>query len=234
MKKIQILLLTIIIAFITMSMVLTGPSYIESEIIPISINERGQILCKTRFTQNEMGSYSPMMVEYGFCILTNDSIIEFKTKVLNPDKLNNEDEYYIKLKFWDKIFRTETNIDQLNMINNQILDSNYNFSDVNIDKYKIDRKISTSEFEKQKNISLKQKSQKALKNAHNTTYHSKKMLHIMYDFDDVIIIKNRVDFDDDIEIGAYFNYLIPWTDPNGVEKNIDYDIITVTGVLNLK
>ena len=126
-------------------MVSTGPSTIESEITPISINKKGQILCKTRFTQNKMGSYNPMIVEYGFCILTNDSILEIKTKVLNPNKFNNEDKYYEELKYWDKIFRRKTSTEQLYTIKNKILKNNYNFTEVNTDQYKVDKEISIVE-----------------------------------------------------------------------------------------
>ena len=232
MKKILILLL-IVTSVICMSMVSTGPSTIESEITPISINKKGQILCKTRFTQNKMGSYNPMIVEYGFCILTNDSILEIKTKVLNPNKFNNEDKYYEELKYWDKIFRGKTSTEQLYTIKNKILKNNYNFTEVNTDQYKVDKEISIVEFEKEKKISLKEKRQKALKNAKSTTYHSKKIVHILYDFGTIICLKNKTDYDDN-EIGAYFDYLISWGDENGIEQKIDYDITTIVGVLNLK
>lgn len=217
-----------------MSMIMTGPSSVESEIIPISINQKGQILCKTRFTKNVMGSYSPMRVEYGFCILTSDSIIEIRTKIINPDKFKKEEVYYKELNFWDKIFRMRTNKEQLNLIKTQVFKNKHDFPSINVDKYKIDEKISISEFEKQKKISLKQRKQKALKNATSTEYHSKNTLYILYDFGDIIILKNEVDFDEDIEIGAYFDYMIPWTNQKGLTENINFDVNKIVGILNLK
>ena len=216
-----------------MSMVATGPSSIESEIIPISINEKGQILCKTRFTQNKMGAYNPMIVEYGYCILTDTSIIEIQTTILNPNTFNNQDIYYEKRNYWDNIFRGKTSVQQLNTVTTQVLKNKYNFSEVNTDVYKVDREISILEFEKQKKISLKEKRQKALKNAKSTTYHSKKIVHIMYDFGDIICLINKTN-SDDIEIGAYFDYFIPWENENGIEEKLDYDINTIVGILNLK
>jgi len=211
-------------------MVLTGPSSIESEIIPISINNKGEILCKTRFTKNEMGANMPMIIEYGFCILSNNSIKEFKTKKINPFKLDF-DEYDEQVEFWDTIFRTKTTQNQLNTINKEILKNDYNFLINNVDSYKVDFKISISNFEKEKNISLKKIKQKGLHNTESTKYDSTKRLHILYDFGNILILNNiiTVDYEDKKNVGASFNYLIPFDG-----SYIQFDSYFVTGVLTIE
>ena len=55
--KRNILLVFVLLMCITAAHA-TGPSYIYSEIRPISINKEGGILCRIRFAKNKMGSTS--------------------------------------------------------------------------------------------------------------------------------------------------------------------------------
>jgi len=230
LKKLLITILFFIISTICFSIDSTGLSSVTSKIIPISVNNKGEILCKTRFTKNEMGGSMSTIVEYGFCILSNDSIKEIKTKIINPFKLNMDD-YDEQVKFWDAIFETKTTQNQLNTINKEILKNDYNFLTNNTDSYKVDSKITISNFEKEKNISLKKRKQKGLHNAESTKYHSNKRLHILYDFGNVIILNNVFIIDDDqiMNFGATFNYLISYND-----SKIEFESYFVTGVLTIK
>lgn len=83
-KYILILFIAIITTNLTFA---TGPSYIDSIINPIAINDNGDVLCRTLYVENQMGGYGYMDQYYGLCILTKDSIIEYP--VFNLDR-----EYY--------------------------------------------------------------------------------------------------------------------------------------------
>ena len=55
----------------------TGPSYIKAGIKPISINDKGEVLCRTRFLKNPSGGHYVLDIEYGLCVLTGDTILQF-------------------------------------------------------------------------------------------------------------------------------------------------------------
>ncbi len=52
----------------------TGPSTITAEVIPLAINPAGEVLCKSRYSENAIGSYSFMPTNYGLCIVKNGDI----------------------------------------------------------------------------------------------------------------------------------------------------------------
>ncbi|WP_271766034.1 hypothetical protein [Aquimarina algiphila] len=228
-KFIEINILLIMTVFLFSSMMnLTGPSSIASEINPISINENGEILCKTRFTKNQMGGYSPMRVEYGFCILSKDTIIQFRGKVLEDNEA-----YYEQLKYWDDIFKSEINEEQLNELNKEVLKNEYNFSSCNANSFKVDKTMPISEFETNKKINLKDSRQKALHGASSTSYYDEKKVHLLYDFGHILLLNNINDDNDEEELslGSDFDYYNPWVNEEGKEVNIGFDISLVTGVL---
>lgn len=212
----------------------TGPSTIESTICPISINEKGEILCKTRFTKNEMGAYSAMKIEYGFCIISQGTIIEFKTKIIEPSP---DPSYYEQTKHWDSIFTSETTQKQLDEIKEVVLKNEYNFSSVNVASFRMDKTLSINEFEKTKKISLKNRKQKALHNAYNKAYYEDKKVHVLYDFENVLLLDNTNDIDTnelELEIGADFDYhnsLNVMINDKGEKISLGFDISKVTGVI---
>ncbi|MGJ8734898.1 MAG: hypothetical protein ACSHW4_17200 [Cellulophaga sp.] len=229
-------LLILLLLFVSMTNS-TGPSYVHAEIKPISINKKGEILCKTRFTKNEMGAYSPMKIEYGFCVITKDTIIEFKTKTINPSP---EASYYDQTKYWYDKFESETNQKQLDEIKKSILKNEYDFSLNQIDSFKIDKVMSISDFEKTKKISLKNNKQKALHNAYSKEYYSDKKVHLLYDFGDILIFNNNNDIDNnklELELGAEFNYYNSSNsliNDKGENINLGFEINKVTGILIVK
>lgn len=52
----------------------TGPSTITSEIVPIAINPAGEVLCKSRYSENSTGSHGFMPTNYGLCLVKNGGI----------------------------------------------------------------------------------------------------------------------------------------------------------------
>ncbi|WP_075341933.1 hypothetical protein [Tenacibaculum agarivorans] len=241
-KKIVSLLFVITLLAFNSVADITGPSTIESEIQPIAINKKGEILCKTRFTKNEMGAYSPMKITYGFCIISNGKIIEFTTKVLDVDynEAVSYEPFFKEAKYWDNIFFSKTTPKQLHQIKKYILKDKYDFTSINADSFRVDRLFSISEFEKSKDISLKSEKQKALHGAHSTKYFNDQKVHVLYDFGNILILKNTSSSDSnesEIEIGANFNYynsLNTTINEKGKKISFGFDISEVTGVLFLK
>ena len=215
---------------------ITGPSSIYSQIKPISINKKGEILCKTIFTKNEMGAHSAMKIEYGFCVITNETIIEFLTKTIEPTP---EESYYTQKKYWDSIFKSETNQKEFDVINKRILKDKYNFYSINLNAFKRNQILSISDIEKTKNTPLENNKQKGLRGAYSEAYYNDKV-YLLYDFGNILIFDNNNDIDNngsELEFGATFNYYNAASvieDDNGEMVSFGFDISNVTGVLIIK
>jgi hypothetical protein len=233
-------ILVVLILSITISAFATGPSYIYAEINPISVNEKGDILCRTRFLENGMGGHWFQRVEYGLCILSDGKIIEYKTKILdpknlapddsNPDRAKKEvteEEYNDLQKHWNWVFKTDLNFEKLSKQQQKICNE-YGFKENNADKYKVDKLYSIETLEKERNIDLRKQKQLALKNGRSTEYIDTNKVRVLYDFGKTIIFDN--DFHEMPEdAGAAFDY------KNSLLKNenIGYDYYNITGVLFL-
>ncbi len=213
----------------------TGPSYIESKIIPISINEKGEILCRTRFSKNEMGSHAAKKITYGYCVITAGSIIQYITQEIEPDGFPDHDTFSKSTDYWDSIFNSCFDKDHLSAIGDRIK-SQYHFDLCNISPYKIDTVQSISEFENNKKIDLSITPQLALNGAKSTDYYDNKKIHILYDFGHVVILENMINVNNEYRDskGADFDYFNPWTNDEGKTVNIGFETSEVTGVLRIK
>ncbi|GAA3508289.1 hypothetical protein GCM10022393_18990 [Aquimarina addita] len=222
----------IAILFLCFKPFTTGPSSISSKIRPISIHENGDILCRTRFTKNDMGSHSYTEIEYGYCIISKGKMIPYISKRINPHSMDY-DRAIKNIKYWDALFESCYAPENLCKVG-RMIQSKYNFTSCNAQAYRVDKIMSISEFEKKTNIQLHKTSQTALKGASSTTYYPEKKVHVLFDFGKVFIFKNTVSYDDSDEtlyVGANFDYFNPWQNENGVLENIGYDISTINGVL---
>ena len=177
----------------------------------------------------------PMIVRYGFCVISKDTIVQFKGMVLNPKESeanNGYESFFDQRKFWDSIFEGETNKGQLDEIVKDILDKKYKFPLCNAGKYLIDKKFSIPDFEKDKNLKLNQNLQRGLYGATSIEYCEERKIHLLYDFGSVLILNNENNLEyDGTEVGAEFGYYNPIVDKNGQEVNIGFDIFKITGVL---
>jgi hypothetical protein len=208
----------------------TGPSYIDSEIKPISINENGEILCRTRFSKNEMGAQRAMKITYGYLVITKDSIIQYITQEIEPDGFPDYETFSKFTDYWDSIFNSCYDKDHLSEIGHRIKNQ-YHFDLCNISKYKIDKVQSMSDFESKKQIDLRYTNQLALNGAKSTNYFDNKDIHIMYDFGNIVIMNNIKNEYEETQIGADFDYFNPWTNDNGDIENIGFEITRISGIL---
>jgi len=208
----------------------TGPSHINSEIKPISINEKGEILCRTRFSKNEIGAHKAMKITYGYLVITKDSIIQYVTQEIEPDGFADYETFLKITVYWDSIFNGCYDKDHLSEIGHRIKNQ-YHFDLCNISKYKIDKVLLKAEFENNKQIDLSNTNQLAINGAKSTDYFNNKNIHIMYDFGNVLILKNMNNEYEKTQIGADFDYFNPWTDVNGDIENVGFEISEISGIL---
>lgn len=53
----------------------TGPSHVISLMIPIAINEQGDVLCKHYFRENRMGAHAQMPEKFALCLVKDGKVI---------------------------------------------------------------------------------------------------------------------------------------------------------------
>lgn len=209
----------------------TGPSSLRSEIRPISINEKREILCRTRFTKNEMGAHTYIPVTYGFCIITTDTIMQYTTHEIVPSPDSDFDEIMAMYRYWDNVFESHMDSDDFDVVAEQ---SGCVFNDCNIGPFKLDAVISLDEFTQRVGLELRKVKQKALYGATGSYSEDEDIanqkVEVLCDFGYVILIKNVCDYD---QIGTpEYRGDINFDYPNTIlGDGVGYDIITVTGVL---
>lgn len=204
----------------------TGPSYVRSQFIPIAMNEKGQVLCKTRYEENGMGAHAAIRVVFGFCVITQDTIISYPGVVLDPNDYDYDDEkFFNQLDFWDKIYTSATSERRLNSIVTDVLQGAYRFDQCNAEDYRKEKMYSLNKFKETYGIDLKQQRQTALRSASSREYQQGKV-KLLYQLDDIYIFDNYHTYEEEEGYGAYFNYPNPFMD---YDEDEEYDIYYVTG-----
>ncbi|UZR97063.1 hypothetical protein [Chondrinema litorale] len=187
-------------------------------------------MAKTRLIENYLGTHGEVTVKYGFCLIENKSISEFKGIRLESPKNNNTQEYYKKLKFWDAIFYGETTNSQLKEITSYLkLDNSYD--SVNVKSYYKNKKLKKSIFEEEYKLKLAETPQLSLKNGQSDDYEKTKDILVLYDFGDILILHNEFFYVEDDLVGASFNYYHPWFDANRNEHSVKYEEYVITGII---
>lgn len=231
MKILKLTALTSLLMFLRITCSLaTGPSSLTSEIRPISVNDKGEVLCRTRYQENGMGAHDLLPVEYGLCILSSDSIFELRTFDLKywgeyPDM----ETYLDLLKKNDSIFLSPFD-DKLLLREEREIAIRYNFKESNVQLYLRNDTLLLKKFEKLKGVDLVKHPQFALHGAKG--YYScdddvevERLLHRLYDFGKIVVLYSYTN--DTENIGATFDYINPFM------KEVDYESQNVTCVLFL-
>lgn len=218
--KTIVTLITLNLLFIS-SIYATGPSYIFSEMRPVAINNNGDVLCYTRFERNEMGARMPMPRVYGYCILTQDTIIHYTMKVLEWDD-NNFEAYETDFNLWESIYKGSFKEKYLT----DFVREKYKFKTSGVGEYKINKTTSISEFNKSKSIDINKIRQKALFGGLSENNYSQQnnKVHVLYDFGSIVVFQNNI-LEDEENYGSVFNYV------NYMFPDIGYEENRVTGVL---
>lgn len=215
----------------------TGPSVLFSKMNPVSVNDKGEILCRTRYFENNFGARCCESIEYGLCVISNSKIIEYKTKFIDystfvsPEFSEESYNEYERLKrHYDWVFKIGLDFNNLSKQQKRICDE-YGFKENNVEQFKVNKKMKIADFEEERNTNLVENKQLALKKATSTSYKSK-YINILYDFGEILFLDNLFDewakstWAGNIDIGATFSYMNPLI-------NEEYEINKVTGVLFL-
>lgn len=243
MKTTYFFLYFILLSFFASAADFTGPSYVWSEIKPISINKNGDILCRTRYTENPSGGHYPTSYTYGYCILTKGNIVQYISKEIRMDDFSDEDfeRYNTEKALQDSIFESPLNKKKIDPIGKKIIEE-YGFSQNNVNKYKSDKIYLLDDFERERKVDLGKNPQKALNGALSNGYiknaNEETKVHILYDFGNILILENynNNELEEDEDIGASFDYKNPFYSTEGADGEIHYlgfDISHVTGVIFL-
>lgn len=220
--KVRILLLLVLIPVFTQA---TTFSYLYSDITPISINQKGEILCKTRFAANMTGgSYAYDFVKYGFCVISKDSMHYFKgITLVDVTDYSNE-----KFTFWDAIYNKTPSENCLKKIVSDVLKNSFTFSQLNTDKFKVDSSLSKKAFQKKYGCDVNKTRQKALFEALSNKNSCHNEIHIAYDFGETILLNNYSYWEEDelVESGCFFRYYF-----KNYYEGGGFDVYRVIGVL---
>lgn len=231
----------LLLLFITfpVSTFATSPSFNTSQINPVSVNDKGEILCKTRYIEDNIGRNGNETAEYGLCVISNGRIIEYKTKTLSyPTGFSEDsiDEYKELKRHYDWNYEIDLDFNNLSEQQKRICDE-YGFKENNVEQYKVYKIMKITDFEKERNTNLIENKQLALREARSTLYNSKHIL-IIFDFGDILFLDNvfgecfKTISGENIDVGANFSYRNPLS-KNEYGLNEEYELNDVIGVLFL-
>ncbi|MCD8080402.1 MAG: hypothetical protein LUF04_08325 [Bacteroides sp.] len=176
-----------------------------------------------------------MEVAYGFCILIQDSIIEYPTLTLSPEDYPDDDIFLEHCAYFDALFESPFDPAQISHMGPAL--NRYGFKEPNTASYRKDRILTLEEFEKEKNRELRTICQHALHGARGFFCEMDEQMHILYDFGHILLINNAMDTEEyDRYLGASFNYPNHWLPrPEGDTTEFGlYDKCAITGVLFIK
>ena len=125
----------------------------------------------------------------------------------------------------------ESNIDWKNPTQlEKTLITKYKFTQTNIESYFVNKEYRLNDLE----LKIRSTIQLSLRNGRSTIYRSDK-IHVMYEFDNVYIISNDIDYyeedEKDLSVGAEFDFQNLIETEKDKIINIGFDIYDVTGVL---
>lgn len=204
----------------------TGPSYVRSQLIPIALNDRGELLCKTRYEENGMGAHAAIRVVFGFCVITKDTLISYPDVVLDPNDYDYDDEkFFNQLDFWDNIYTSATSERRLKSIVTDVLQGAYRFDQCNGEDYRKEKTYSLDQFKESYGIDLTKQRQTGLRGATSRSYQQGRV-KLLYKLGNIFIFDNYHTYEEEEGYGAFFNYNNPFMD---YDEEQEYDVYYVNG-----
>ena len=125
----------------------TGPTTITAEIVPIAINPAGDVLCKSRYSENATGSHSFMPTNYGLCLVKNGNINPIPESDIHfaPDFAADD--------FEDSFEKMEQQFKEVAFTKNDLLVADFyddlvadGFEKIALEKYRLDPHFSIASF----------------------------------------------------------------------------------------
>lgn len=232
-KKLKYILL-LLLAHIA-SIHATGPSYINIQITPIARNTQGDILCRTSLEKNNMGGHNFNYIDYGLCVISQDSIIEYPLvyelkgeEIYKNHSIEVFEEYYDQWQNW--VMGKNRDLIEAE----KELAEKYKFKELLADEYLNNDTISLIDFADK----YTQKGNIALHSLSNgkadlteTPYSSKNII-VTHDFGNIVFTQNESMCDDeDLDFGYEFDYLNPIFDNDAnYPEGMGYEMYHITGI----
>lgn len=204
----------------------TGPSYIDAQMHPVSVNDAGEVLCRTQFVENGMGAHALMLVEFGYCVIAGDSIVQFGVHVL--DIFSDTDSYIAEYDKHAGIFVSRMTDTEFAAIERKY---GYAFRENNAEKCRVDKRVPLDEFAGPDLRLIHQIALKGGRGIYPEDADGKEcMVNFEYDFGRVIVLRNEIGFERSdtpgYTEGIHFDY------PNFFgNEDIGFDSSTVTGIV---
>lgn len=207
----------------------TGPSHIYEKMRPISINHRGDVLCRTMHQYNDMGAHYPMDIEYGFAVVKADTIIRQTAFTLQYKSYPAVD-YQKHRAYWDSIYyspltrprndaQSEIELDMCNA---------YNFEGSNVARFLVNDTLSIDQLKTKRKIDLTRTPLVSLHGSHSMATAETKDVEVVltYDFGNIIFFENNITPMDDWQEYSFLpfdrlNPMLPYY----------YELAYITGVL---
>ncbi|WP_163306688.1 hypothetical protein [Dysgonomonas sp. 521] len=213
----------------------TGPSYTHAGIRPIAINDKGEVLCRTRFIQNPMGGHYYQDIEYGVCVLTADTIIYSRMNILMQEGFPSDAEREAQYNYWESVYNSPYDAEQLSSVEYAITYKK-DFRKIDVSTYLRNDTISLSNFKSKYNVDLRTTPQYSLyggkgffekggRECYDENLEPSTAYAVLeYDFGNILLINNEVN--DFSCYGAAFDYVNMFGG-----EDIGYEYFRVTGVV---
>lgn len=202
----------------------TGPSWMTSIIQPVSVNQDGVILCKTKFEQNSIGSRMIMPTQYGWAVIFPDGKIkEYPFHYFDTESYSDWKLVFEHYSYLEEIFEAEIDWDKPPVSLLPLIDQ-YKFNSNNTKKYLVDKRISLEEFLKRYNLKISDAVQRTLRDHYSIKYGEN--VHVLYVIDKIIFLKNYTEGEEYVRVGAEFDFYI--------YDEETYETFDITGIIKLK
>lgn len=220
MKKI---LFAILLALSTYTYA-TGPSYLWEKIKPISVNKNGEILCRTKYIINEMGSRIISDVEYGVCVLTGDSIVKRQFYTLSYEDPEEYEEYATRANYWDSIYNSPLDLRNQSPAEKELC-KKYGFTKSNVPKYERNDTLSIKDLRIKREIDLIKNPMYALNGGRSVIDPDEDSLNVVlsYDFGNILFFENDY-------IESEDEYCITFDYQNPTAQNTYFEMPYITGI----
>ncbi|MCD8102643.1 MAG: hypothetical protein LUE26_08790 [Alistipes sp.] len=220
-----------VLLLVTSALFATGPSFIKAEINPVAVNDKGEVLCRTRYEANPMGSSTFVDIEYGFCILSHNTIIEPADRyVLKYSPLYDMEAYLEHRAHWDSVFASPLDTVKPTDAERMYI-GRYGFNRSNAAEYSCVVTTTVGEFMRERGTDLSAEPQKALRGGTGRYLPGGERdpeVRLVYDFGNILVFRHEESYEKQFP-DSRFDYL----NPIFGDEQVEYEISVVSGVLFL-
>ena len=209
----------------------TGHSLASIEIIPITYNAHGTVLCKTRYSLNPQGVHAPVRIEYGWLVVSSTGFWqEHLHDVFDPIQFPNETETMFAVwkageEEWNAPFNWEHP-----PLSIQPLLQRYRFTPQTMDTGRFSQVVSSLITDVLNTCDLCERRQRSLHNA-TATLTSETVLEVAFYHDKIVFLRNVLTEAE--QVGAEFgipNFMVL---NDGIPRDYGFDDQNIDGIFLL-